>query len=209
MVFRLTTWMKEFTMYRHHSHLHFMESLQMRVLLLLSVRRPGCTRKTTLTSALLLVTLFSSNASVAHVQAKQEQAAAQVEEANRLNDRITELYQAGRYDEAIPLAERILAIMEKLAGREHIYVAQSLSNLALLYEVKGDYERAEPLYQRSLAIFEKKLGTDHLNVAQVLTNLAALYVAKGQYARAEPLFQRSLTIREKNLGDEHELVAQS
>ena len=39
--------------------------------------------------------------------------------AERLNSQVLELYSAGRYNEAIPLAERALAIREKALGPEH------------------------------------------------------------------------------------------
>jgi len=97
-----------------------------------------------------------------------------LEEAKRLNERAMELLEAGQYDEAVPLAERALAIREKALGSEHPDVAASLNNLASLYDAKGDYARAEPLYQRSLAIFEKALGTEHPEVATLLDNLQRL-----------------------------------
>ncbi len=82
---------------------------------------------------------------------------------------------------------RALAISEKALGPEHPDVAQSLNNLAALYQTQGHYAEAEPLYQRSLAIWEKALGTEHPNVATSLNNLAGLYEAQGGYAEAEPL----------------------
>ena len=88
-------------------------------------------------------------------------------------------------------------------------VAKSLSNLAVVYDTKGDYARAEPLYQRALAILEKALGPDHPDVAKPLNNLAMLYKQKGDYARAETLYQRSLAILEKALGPEHAEVAKA
>ena len=41
------------------------------------------------------------------------------EEAQRLNQQAVELYQAGRYPEALPLAQRALEINEKALGPEH------------------------------------------------------------------------------------------
>jgi CHAT domain-containing protein len=133
----------------------------------------------------------------------------ELKEANELNQQVEKLYQAGKYAEAIPLAQRILAIREKALGPEHPDVALSLSNLALLYGTTGQYAKAEPLYQRSLAIYEKALGPAHPSVATSLNNLAELYRATGQYAKAEPLYQRSLAIWEKALGPEHPNVAAS
>ncbi|MBU7583075.1 MAG: CHAT domain-containing protein, partial [Nostoc sp. TH1S01] len=104
---------------------------------------------------------------------------------------------------------RSLAIREKVLGKEHPSVAQSLNNLAGLYEAQGNYRQAEPLYLRSLAIFEKVLGKEHPSVAQSLNNLAGLYRAQGNYRQAEPLYLRSLAILEKVLGNVHPSVAMS
>ncbi len=130
-------------------------------------------------------------------------------EAELLTAEITQLTAASAYDKAIPLAQRVLAIKEKVLGLEHIDVATSLKNLAKMYQAKGDYIKAEPLYQRLLAIREKVLGINHLDVALSLNNLASLYQAKGDYNKAEPFYQRSLAIYEKMLGGDHPDVATS
>ena len=92
---------------------------------------------------------------------------AQRDEAAALNAKATELSRAGKYADAIPLAQRALAIREKALGPDHPDVALSLNNLALLYRNQGRYAEAEPLYKRSLAIREKALGPDHPDVARV------------------------------------------
>ena len=126
---------------------------------------------------------------------------------NELNQRVSELYQQGKYAEATPLAEEALRVAEATFGSDHKNVATALNNLALLYDDQGKYAEAEPLYRRSLAIREKTLGPDHPDVAQALNNVAALYYTQGKYAEAEPLYRRSLAIREKTLGPDHPDVA--
>ncbi|BAY23425.1 peptidase-like protein [Calothrix sp. NIES-2100] len=137
------------------------------------------------------------------------QQSAELAEVERLNEQVVQLYQQGKYSEAIPLAEIALAIREKVLGQEHPDVAESLNNLALLYYSQGSYAKAEPLYLRSLAIWEKVLGQEHPNVASSLNNLAELYREQGSYAKAESLYLQSLAIREKVLGKEHPDVATS
>jgi tetratricopeptide (TPR) repeat protein len=132
----------------------------------------------------------------------------QQNEAAALNEKVSELYRAGKFVEAVPLAQRALAIREKALGPDHLDVAQSLSSLAAIYVYQGRYADAEPLERRALAINEKALGPDHLDVAQSLNNLAVLYNEQGRYAEAEPLYRRALTIREKALGPDHLDVAQ-
>ena len=115
----------------------------------------------------------------------------------------------GQYVKAERLHERSLKIREKHLGSDHPDVAQSLNNLAVLYQAMGQYVKAEPLYERSLKIREKQLGPDHPFVAESLNNLAVLYQVMGQYVKAEPLNERSLKIREKQLGPDHPYVATS
>jgi tetratricopeptide (TPR) repeat protein len=134
---------------------------------------------------------------------------AQADETEKLTNQALTLYKAGRYDEAIVPAKRLLAIQEKALGLEHPQVAQSLNRLAVLYYSKGDYAQAEPLFKRALVIGEKVLGSEHPQLANSLNNLAELYRSKGDYAQAESLFKRALAIFEKALGAEHPEVANS
>src|SRR6266850_1602057 len=78
--------------------------------------------------------------------------------AVQLNNEVVRLLKAGKYDEATPLAEGVLAIYEKALGPDHPGVATALNNLASLYYEKGDYAKTEPLYLRMLDIHEKALG---------------------------------------------------
>jgi CHAT domain-containing protein/Flp pilus assembly protein TadD len=130
-------------------------------------------------------------------------------EARKLNTEFLKLYRAGKYDEARPLAERVLEIRERVLGLEHPDVAGAFNNLAILYYFKGDYAKAEPLHQRALTIREKALGPEHPDIATSLHNLAVLYKVRGEYAKAEPLYLRALTIRERVLDPEHSSVADS
>jgi len=132
-----------------------------------------------------------------------------VHEAEQLSAQVVQLYQEGRYQDAIPLAQQALGILEKELGLEHPDTATALNNLAELYYTTGAYAKAEPFYQRVLAIREKGLGPEHPDTATALNNLATTYQGTGAYSKAEPLFQRTLAIREKALGPEHPATAES
>jgi CHAT domain-containing protein/Tfp pilus assembly protein PilF len=136
-------------------------------------------------------------------------AMAQQDKAAALIKRAFELYKAGKFSEAIPLARGALEIKEKALGPDHPDLAYWLNNLAELYREQGRYADAEPLHRRALAIKEKALGPDHPAVGLSLSNLALLYDNQGRYADAEPLHRRALEIREKALGPDHPLVATS
>jgi CHAT domain-containing protein/Flp pilus assembly protein TadD len=130
-------------------------------------------------------------------------------EAERLNQQVIQLYQQGKYNEAIPLAEQALAIRKKVLGDNNRLTADSLNNLAELYKSQGRYSEAEPLLEQALAIRRKQLGDNHSDTAESLNNLAALYRDIGRYSEAEPLYQQALAIWKKLLGDNHPLTAQS
>ncbi len=88
-------------------------------------------------------------------------------------------------------------------------MAETLNNLAGVYQSQGKYADAEGLHKRALAIREKALGGGHPDVAATLNNLAILYGDQAKYADAEGLYKRALAIREKALGGGHPDVAQS
>jgi tetratricopeptide (TPR) repeat protein len=119
------------------------------------------------------------------------------------------LRQIGDYARARPYFERVLAIHEKVLGREHPDTATSLNNLgALLYHM-GDLAGARPFLERALAIHEKVLGGEHPHMATSLNNLGYLLQAMGDLAGARPYYERALAIREKVLGGEHPDTATS
>ncbi len=125
------------------------------------------------------------------------------DDADKLVNQYMQLYQEGRYAEAVRVAEKVLAARERLFGPDHPDTATTLNDLGLLYDTMGDYAKAEPLYRRSLAIREKALGPKHPGTATTLNNLAELYRAMGDYAKAETLLKQSLAIKERSLGPDH------
>jgi CHAT domain-containing protein/tetratricopeptide (TPR) repeat protein len=128
-------------------------------------------------------------------------------EARKLHTEFLRLYRVGRYDEARPLAERVMEIRERVLGKEHPDVGPPLYYLANLYVIKGKYAEAEPLFQRALTILESAEGPEHPAVAAILNSLATLSYEIGDYAKAETFYQRALPISEKALGPDHPHVA--
>ncbi len=146
--------------------------------------------------SVLLAALVFSMASAVFAQGAES-------EWSALNKEVTELYRAGKHDQAVAVARQALEVAQNTVGPEHPDMATSLNNLALLYTNQGQYAQAEPLYKRALAISEKTFGPDNLVVAVTLSNLAGLYRAQGQYALAESHYKRSLAIRERVRGADH------
>jgi len=128
-------------------------------------------------------------------------------ELEQENGRAVQLYQQGRFADAIALEKTVLADYKRLLGPEHPVAATGLNNLAEFYREQANYAAAEPLFQRALGIYEKTIGPKHPSTANCLNNLARMYHAQGNYAAAEPLYQRALKIWETALGPEHTSTA--
>jgi tetratricopeptide (TPR) repeat protein len=113
------------------------------------------------------------------------------------------LYEAGKYAEAIPIAEQYLALAAARYGEQHLWYATGLGYLAILHQAQDRFADAEPQFKRALAIAENALGTDHVKVADLVSGLADLYEKLARYSEAEALLKRALAIREKALGVDH------
>ncbi len=74
-----------------------------------------------------------------------------------LNAKVAVLYRQLRYSEASNVAEKALKVAEETFGPNHINVALSLDNLAVLYQDQGKYAEAEPLFKRAMEIEEKAI----------------------------------------------------
>jgi CHAT domain-containing protein/Tfp pilus assembly protein PilF len=125
----------------------------------------------------------------------------------QLNAQSTQLYQQGRYAEALPIAIEALKAAEEAFGPDSAWVAADLNNLAQNYNSQGRYTEAEPLFQRALQVQEKVAGPDDRTVATFLSNIGLLYDNEGRYPEAEPLYLRAVRIHEKTAGIDHPDVA--
>ena len=118
---------------------------------------------------------------------------------NALLDRADQLRNAGKYAEAMPLAQKSLELANAKFGPDHLSVAESANMVGRLKRLQGRYDEAEPLFKQALAIREKKLGPNHVLTSESLNNLGVLYFSVGRYEEAEPFYKRASAIKEKVL----------
>src|ERR1700722_2127919 len=97
------------------------------------------------------------------------------DEASILTQQMKELYRAGKYMEALPLAQKSLALREAELGPDDAKLAMPLNDLGTIHYNLGQYPVAEQFYKRSLAIREKTPGQDQSEFATGLNNLGDLY----------------------------------
>lgn len=121
-------------------------------------------------------------------------------EALAIKEQALALRDRGKLDEALPLAEKYLAMTEKRLGPEDPAVALALRLVGKILSRKAEYARAEPIFRRALAIDEKALGPDAVKTADIVGDLANLEADQQHYAAARPLYERQIAIYEKQLG---------
>src|SRR5260370_23627111 len=109
-----------------------------------------------LSAAILLI--GSSAAAVESGQSDQAK-------LSSLQQKIEELDRAGKYREAIPIAEEHLKLIESIAGLDGVETATNYDKLGQLYRKNGDYAKARLLCERGLEIQEKVLGPDDPHTA--------------------------------------------
>src|SRR5262245_53086923 len=86
-------------------------------------------------------------------------------ERDRLVRQVDELRRAGKLDEAVAAAERALELERRAAGPVQPSVAEALSRLAGLHELRGDWDRALARHREALAVRGRVDGRDHWRTA--------------------------------------------
>lgn len=125
-----------------------------------------------------------------------EAESAELAEASRDSVRVVQLHNEGKFDEALPLAKRVLVTREKVLGLDDSRTASALVNLAEIYLAKRNYTEAEKLYARLLPVYERAFGADAPRTATTVSRLALIAYLKGDFKSAERLYVRGLSMRE-------------
>jgi CHAT domain-containing protein len=134
-------------------------------------------------------------------------AAQSIEEINRMGQRIADLFQAGQYDQAIPIAQRLVRALEAREGGASVNTATARNSLALLLEDANRLPEAEVQYRRVIGILDKAGGPKQPNYGAALSNLSALLFNLNRFTEAEALARRALAIDERRVGPKHPDVA--
>jgi len=146
---------------------------------------------------------------VAKTQTAEPEKIAALNEAARHNAKMLELFRAGNLDEALPLAERVLAIREGVLPANDNRVGHALANIAALRLAKKEHDKAETFYLRALAVYEASGDHESASVMGVLDQLVFLAASKRNFDKAEGLAQRIVTIAEKKYKPEQIEIARA
>lgn len=124
-------------------------------------------------------------------------------QADKLRIETKELTQWGKYQEAISITEKELAIRKKVLGDKHTKTLATVSNLGQLHYFQGDIPQAESLLKQLIDIKKDVLKQKNLDVAIILNGLAALSSIEDNYQQAQSFLQQALTIRQELLDESH------
>ena len=123
------------------------------------------------------------------------------EEAQRAAayDRFRELFDAQRYEEALPLARTVLELTEA-ADPQHEELPTAYNNLGVVQFRLGDLRAAEQSFETALQLLEQTEAISSRRLISPLAGLAAVYAAGGQPARAADLLHRAIAISRRANG---------
>jgi len=120
----------------------------------------------------------------------------------------TVYHSLGLYAEAESLVEAAIHLQKEELGPSWD-LAESLSELGVLFREQGRYEESEATHLRSLAMREQLFGPDDVDVANVLNDLGVLYQDQGRYDDAIDVLKRAISLREQGLAPGDTLTAMS
>lgn len=119
-------------------------------------------------------------------------------------------YTIGDYEKAETYIQRALESQEKQFGRNHVEVAKSVSQLALIKFYKGDNPAVvEKLLLEARDIMGAKLGKDNPQYADILKNVAILNISQNKYDIAFSSLTQAENIWRTKTGSKNNINAAS
>jgi TonB family protein len=122
--------------------------------------------------------------------------AAGVTDAERVsvNQQFREAFDARRYADALPFAQKVVDLTEEQYGKDARALVNPLTNLGTVHYRLKDYPEAEKDYQRSVDILEKIAGTTDRQLLRPLQGLGASHYAEEEYVDASVALKRAIDL---------------
>jgi tetratricopeptide (TPR) repeat protein len=113
-------------------------------------------------------------------------------------DAIAETYRSlDRYDRAIPMFQRALALKRSAPGNNDRTILVTLNKLSECQAATGDLKAAIATQKDVVATAERAMGKENDDYSGWLMNLGNMYADTGDPARAEPLLRESIDIERR------------
>jgi TonB family protein len=104
------------------------------------------------------------------------------------------LFDAHHYQEALPFAQRVVALTEEQYGDKAPELVNPLTNLGTTYHRLGQHQDAEKTYLRCIQILEATSSSTDRQLLRPLHGLGVTYVALGQYDDASLILKRAVDL---------------
>lgn len=114
-------------------------------------------------------------------------------------DQFKTLFETARFEEALPLAQRVVELSETHPNRE-TELPIAYNNLGATQYALGDYAAAEASYKKSLALLETSQGISSRRLITPLAGLGMVYAATDQHTLAVQQFDRALAVSRRSEG---------
>ena len=109
--------------------------------------------------------------------------------------------------DALPFAQRLVAVRTRRYGPGHIETAIALHNDAEILIALNEFAAAEEVQRAAVDIFTAQLGPNHFNTAAGLHNLGAIRLKQKRYPEAEQFLRLALAAKERALPPGHLSIA--
>ncbi|CAF0763541.1 unnamed protein product [Adineta steineri] len=115
----------------------------------------------------------------------------------------------GKYQEALTLYEKSLAIKQNTLPPNHPDLAKSYNNIGLVHSNIGNYPKALSYYEKTLEIDQQSLPLNHPDLASSYNNIGLVHDSMGNYQKALSSHEEALKIRQQSLPPNHPNMASS
>ena len=143
------------------------------------------------------------------VSAAQSNQSDDVAKSRELNASVMQLFSAGKYAEALPIARQALELREKALGGDNQELIPLLTNLAEITYALKSWEEADSFFRRALSLSEKTFGAKDARLAPLLERLAFVEHHREKDDAAEAFLLGALAIRDEAGASQHLEIAQT
>jgi tetratricopeptide repeat protein len=100
-------------------------------------------------------------------------------------------------------ARQMLALQEKVSGKEHPETLRSMANLASIYRYQGRWKEAEELNVQVMETRKRVLGEDHPDTLTSMVNLAFTLRSQSRNQEALSLIRTCFEVQRRVIGPRH------
>ena len=100
------------------------------------------------------------------------------------------LYEAGKYADFLPQAEKLTKEIQEILGPQHRLTALALTLRGAANRMLDKHDASQPLLEQALAIQMKHVGERHVETANTLYQLGLLHLEKGEFEKSKDALDR-------------------